>query len=127
MIKCIHCNLAKIKTEAIPKKVKFNVPKEMKIIKVEEKLKDEDLHFTIDISKGPGAIYGGNKFWVLIVDNKRTEDNGTDMCWCRFTKRKNELVYVVENFFDMLEKKGKLVKLIEIKIRLDNAGENVAL
>ena len=94
---------------------------------MKEKLKNKDLHFGIDISKGPGSSYGGNKFWVLIVDNKRIEDGGTDMCWSRFTKRKNELVDVVENFFDMLEKKGNLVKLIEIKIRLDNAGENVAL
>ena len=62
-----------------------------------------------------------------IVDNKKNEENGTDMCWSEFTKKKNELVEVVEEFFDMLEKKGKLLKLIEIKIRLDNAGENVAI
>ena len=126
-IKCIHCSLAKIKTETITKRVKFNIPKEMKLIKVEQKVEGTYLHFGIDISKGPGASYGGNKFWILIVDIKRTEDNGTDMSWSRFAKRKNDLVDVVENFFDMLEKKGKLVKLIEIKIRLENAGENVAL
>ena len=34
---------------------------------------------------------------------------------------------MVEEFFNMLEKKGKFISLIEIKIRLDNAGENLSL
>ena len=45
------------------------------------------------------------------------------MCWSKFAKRKCDLTEVVEEFFNMLEKKGKFISLIEIKIRLDNAGE----
>ena len=101
------CSLqfSKVKTEAIQKKVKFNIVKETTIVKVEKKSNENELHFGGDISKGPGASYGGNEFWVLIVDNKKIEDNGTDMCWSEFTKKKNELVDIVEMFFDMLEKK----------------------
>lgn len=31
----------------------------------------EEFHFRVDISKGSGLIYGGNKFWILTVYNKK--------------------------------------------------------
>ena len=61
------------------------------------------------------------------MDNKKSENNRTDICWRKFTKRKHELTDVIENFFNILEKKGKLVKLIRIKIRFDDVEENLIL
>ena len=87
-MKCMHCSLAKIKVEAIQKKVKRDVVREITVVEDEKRLNDNKLHFGVDISKGPGASYGGNKFWILIVDNKKIENNGTDMCWSEFTKKK---------------------------------------
>ena len=41
-------------------------------VKFEDENDKEKLHFGIDISKGPGLSYGGNKFWILIVDKLQT-------------------------------------------------------
>ena len=70
--------------------MKFEKTKEIKqeIIEKEKGTTDNNLQFGIDISKGPGASYGGNKFWILIVDNEKLENVGTDMCWSEFGKKK---------------------------------------
>ena len=51
------------------------------IIKEETVSFKDDLHFGVDISKGPGSSYRGNKFWILIVDIKKLEEGGTDIYW----------------------------------------------
>ena len=70
----------------------------------------------VDISSIRTASYGGNKFWVLVVDDR------TDYCWSFFVKRKSDIGDSLLNLFMDLKAKGIGVQTV----RCDNAQENIA-
>lgn len=49
--------------------------------------------------------YVGNKFLILILDNKKLDEGGSDMCWSEFSKKKQDLTNAVNDFYNILEKK----------------------
>ena len=65
-----------------------------------------ELFLALDIAKGPGTSYGGNKFWIIIQDMSID----SDMLWSRFVKHKSDLVDRINTFFTFL------------KIRQDHQG-----
>ena len=68
-----------------------------------------------DISSIRAISQGGNKFWLLIMDEF------TNYCWSYFLRNKNDLSEIliewILNFNDQYKKQVKI-------IRCDNAGEN---
>jgi hypothetical protein len=68
----------------------------------------------VDISSIKATSYGGNKFWVLVVDDK------TNKSWSFFVKHKDDQVEPLMGFLREMVKNGTPVKYI----RLDNSGEN---
>ena len=72
----------------------------------------------LDISSQPHRSLGGNKHWLLIVDD------ATDNCFSFFLKSKDKTAEVLILFFkDLHAHFGHGVEYI----RCDNAGENLAL
>ena len=68
-----------------------------------------------DISSVPKKIYGGSKFWLLIVDQC------TDMNWSYFLKRKSYLATTMIKFIKDLQANHGTKKATIM--RSDNAGE----
>ena len=102
---CIYCAAGKHKKTPIPK---FSNQKATAI--------GERVY--IDISYTDMESYGGNRYWLLIVDSY------TDYIWSFFLRRKSETSETIIGWATSLEKE----KNITIKnIRCDNAGENVML
>ena len=101
--KCENCSVAKAQRKAMPKEsgTLSVVPGE---------------RLCIDISSIKVKSYGGNKFWLLVVDEC------TDMCWSFFLKKKSDLVPKMLEFITDMRAKGK--KGFGKIIRCDNAGEN---
>ena len=62
--KCKNCSLSKIKTKTL------NSNNGNKLTKLEDnpELTKNELFLALDIAKGPGSSYGGNKFWIIIQD-----------------------------------------------------------
>ena len=71
----------------------------------------------IDISSVSKKSAGGKKFWALIVDD------ATRMKWSRFLTKKDELAEKVMPLVRRLNATGRTVRYV----RMDNAGENLAL
>ena len=102
---CEECCTAKIKQK--------NVNKEMS---ARSTTKGE--RFFIDISGIRYPSYGGNKFWVMALEDS------TDMVWSFFVKHKDQQIKLLSDLFMDLTKQHN----INIKhIRCDNAGENKTL
>jgi len=73
--------------------------------------------FYIDISHTLAKSYGGNEYWVLVVDAATSES------WSCFVKHKDDQNDYLVKFFKKLKAKGVKPKAI----RLDNSGENKKL
>ena len=71
------------------------------------KLAENELFLALDIAKGPGSSYGGNKFWIIIQDMSIE----SEMLWSKFVKYKNGLVDKINEQFTYLKKKGKIIGL----------------
>jgi hypothetical protein len=71
----------------------------------------------MDISSIRAVSYGGNKFWLLVVDDK------SDKTWSFFLKKKSDLADKMMVFLREMTKSGTPVTFI----RCDNAGENKSL
>ena len=75
----------------------------------------ERIFFDISSIKTPS--YGGNRFWLIALDD------ATSMTWSKFLKAKKELPKKMMSFLHKMIKRGTPVKFL----RCDNAGENVKL
>ena len=101
---CIACAKGKSKKKMIPKITKA------KASKTGERL-------FIDISSVNIESHGGSRFWALIVDDF------SNYKWCIFMKHKSELKHKIIRIIKELNLRKQTV----MKIRCDNAGENVKL
>jgi len=110
MDSCEDCALAKARQKNIPKlnPNRSSIPGE---------------RLYLDISGIKAKSMGGNKYWVLIVDD------ATGMKWSFFLKLKDELPASVMPFLQGLRASDtKKVQYIFVRfIRCDNAGENLLL
>ena len=70
-----------------------------------------------DISYISGSSYGGERYWVLIVDE------ATCFKWSYFLKYKNEMAETVVSHLLKMKNNRKVVKFL----RCDNAGENTKI
>ena len=61
--KCKNCSLSKIKTKTLNNNNGTNLTK----LEDNPKLSLHDLFLALDIVKGPGSSYGGNKFLFLFA------------------------------------------------------------
>ena len=102
---CESCAVAKVKQKNVVK-----VRKDKGAEKPGERL-------YIDISSVSKKSAGGKKFWALIVDD------ATRMKWSRFLTKKDELAEKVMPLVRQLNATGRTVRYV----RMDNAGENLAL
>lgn len=99
---CEECALAKLNRKNINKinENKCNVPGQ---------------RFYADISHSKTRSYGGNNYWVFIVDEC------TKIKWSYFIKNKSQLGEIISTF---LESQIALEKVEPKWLRLDNSGEN---
>jgi hypothetical protein len=101
---CEHCAKGKMR--------KHNIPKEAtsKATKLGERI-------SFDISSVNVNSHGGNKFWLLIIDEF------TSYCWSIFLKRKSDLSQAMMDWTNNFERECG----IDIgTFRCDNSGENKA-
>jgi transposase InsO family protein len=103
---CTDCALAKARQK--------NVPKESHVVSSKP-----GERFFLDISSTKATSFGGNKFWLLVIDHH------TDMCWSYFLAAKSDLAEMVRMQFLELRQ----LKLIQDRpvVRCDNSGENRTL
>ena len=103
---CEHCAEAKSKKKKISKLNLSNVAT------------TRGERISIDISSVKTTSKGGNKFWLLIMDEF------TECIWSYFIKRKSDLPQVVYEWIMRATNQQKIRVNI---IRCDNAGENLSL
>ena len=101
---CLSCQVANAKQK--------NVPKETTNIST---IPGERL--CLDLTTMRDKSFGGNKHWLVMVDDC------TGKAWSRFLKQKSELGREVLIFLSDMKNNKTPVKII----RMDNAGENLAL
>jgi transposase InsO family protein len=102
MSKCEHCALAKARQKNVSK-----------VLENKSETMGESLYIVISSVVTP--TLGGNKYWLLVVDEF------SDMCWSTFLRKKSDLSEHMIPFI----KKLNMLPHIQIKyIRCDNAGEN---
>jgi hypothetical protein len=102
MEKCEHCALAKARQKNVAKISTH------KATKVGERL-------YLDISSVDTHTFGGNKYWLLVVDEF------SDMCWSYFLNAKSAL----SKHMILLIKKLNNLNIVEVNyIRCNDAGEN---
>ena len=102
MTECAECAIAKSRQQ--------NLNKEK-----EPKAQTKGERLFIDTSSIKNKSIGGNKFWLLAVDD------ATDYCWSIFLKSKDEVgVRMIELIKELKDKYQIQVK----RIRCDNAGEH---
>jgi hypothetical protein len=101
---CESCPIAKAKQ----KNVKKTGSKDEQIVKAGEL-------FGSDITSSKSTSYGGNKFWVLVVDY------ATKMKWSFFIKKKSDQAQVLLQLAQDIKAKFNITIR---RWRMDNAGEN---
>jgi hypothetical protein len=102
MSKCEHCALSKADQK------KFSTISEHKATKVGERL-------YMDISSVNTHTFGGNKYWLLVVDEL------SDMCWSYFLHAKSDLS---NHMLSLITKLNNMQHVNAKYIRCDDAGEN---
>ena len=101
---CVHCTLANIHRMPLSKSTKDRATKTGERI-------------FIDISQLSTPSMGGNKYWLLIVDDH------TDYAWSYFLRNKSDTTTTILGFTSWMKLQGHPVRTI----RCDNSGENRAL
>jgi hypothetical protein len=102
---CESCAKGKAKRKKISK------------LNIDNKATKKGERIFLDIASIKAKSKGGNKFWLLIMDEY------TDCTWSHFIKRKSDLPGVVYQWI----MRAKNDKINIENIRCDNAGENLAL
>jgi hypothetical protein len=102
--RCENCALSNIRKRKVTKES-------------ENKATNKGERLFLDISSVKYISGGGRRFWLLIVDE------ATSMKWSFFLRSKSELAKITMQHLEELMANGDEVKYI----RMDNAGENMAL